>query len=420
MDNMSYNVYGQISALDFLHFTLLEYQRLQLKAYHDEEIIHRQRERKLAEITVPAIDDMFYRDPAIIIRNFDYGNAFFLPPSNYHTQQTGGSGIDIDEGLLRLAVPVSRFQNNPPKSRDEKRQERKRLEHEKDNNEMAGYSPQSKKVVPKRKIKNAGPIQIEDIELNDRAEPSAIKGSLKPKIISKQNKVNNTESTIFKDNQLPFRSKELESKLENLDSIRVSPNIKIDDFQTNQSPSKFSSRANLGISPSTQKLLGVGAHTSSVRSLYGYGSRGQNTPHKEENKETDAAPEPESDTDSHKEDFSSMLYNVHKPSFITRSGKKTSNEDKEVASYYKGNTNRSRSPPPDLPPRDFTELNDRQIKQSLDLEQSEEKSHFGNEYSKFLNSSRSPSKSDAENNEKSRREGDREKRISVLDDVEDF
>lgn len=63
LDPMSFDAYGQVSALDFLHFTLLEFQRLQLKAYHDEEIMHKQRQRKLAEIKVPPISEMFYRDP---------------------------------------------------------------------------------------------------------------------------------------------------------------------------------------------------------------------------------------------------------------------------------------------------------------------------------------------------------------------
>jgi hypothetical protein len=69
-----------VSALDFMHYCLLEYQRLQLKAYHDDEIMMRQRERKLKELTVKPIDTMFYRDPCILIRNFDYENEVYVPP----------------------------------------------------------------------------------------------------------------------------------------------------------------------------------------------------------------------------------------------------------------------------------------------------------------------------------------------------
>lgn len=409
---MSYNLYGQVSALDFLHFTLLEYQRLQLKAYHDEEITHRQRERKLDEITVPAIDDMFYKDPAIIIRNFDYEHAVFLPASNYQTNQTGDTVININENLLRLAVPSSRFQNNPPKTREELRMERKRKENEKDNPPETGFSKQPQKIMRVKANKNAKPLMDEDKELNDRSEVNALKGSKNPKVISRIVQNNNTASTIFKDDLPSSIVRNPDSRIVKFDGEQDNKNKEIFGTRNDESPSKTSSRANLGISPSTQKLLGIGSdrgHTSSYRSLYAYGSRGQDTPQKEENKETRAAPEPDSDNDSHKDDFSSILYNTYKPSFLLhKSEKKARNEEKEVESLYRGNHNGTKSPPPKLPPRD-----------SPDLEQSEEKIHFGGEYSKS-NNSHYPSKHDIENNLKSKREGDREKRISVLDDVEDF
>ena len=125
LDFRSYNSQMEMSTVDFLHFILLEYQRLQLKAYHDDEIKYNQKERKLKEITVPPIEEMFYKDPQILIRNFDYENAVYIPQENMQNISTDLTILDMNDTILRIGVPASKFQNNPPKTLEEQRRERK-------------------------------------------------------------------------------------------------------------------------------------------------------------------------------------------------------------------------------------------------------------------------------------------------------
>ena len=127
LNPLSFNSTEEISVLDFMHFCLIEYQRLQLIAFHDDEVMQRQRKRKLDDVRVPPIDQMFYKDPSIIIKIFDYDNAGYIPAVQYQTNRTVNTVFgEIDEGLLRIAAPVSKFQNNPPKTVEEKRKEREK------------------------------------------------------------------------------------------------------------------------------------------------------------------------------------------------------------------------------------------------------------------------------------------------------
>ena len=64
---------------------------------------------------------------ALSSKIFDYDNVGYIPAVQYQTNRTVNTVFgEIDEGLLRIAAPVSKFQNNPPKTVEEKRKEREK------------------------------------------------------------------------------------------------------------------------------------------------------------------------------------------------------------------------------------------------------------------------------------------------------
>jgi len=399
IEGLSYDSQGQVSALDFLHFTLLEYQRLQLKAYHDDEVMHWQRQTKLAEMTVSAINTMFYRDPWIIIKNFDYENESYVPPSYYNTAQTNNASpeVEINEALLRISTPASRFQNNPPKTREEQRRVRNKEKHAEEH-EHVKVPTHAPKVI--KSTKNT--IKVENTELNDREEHPLQKASRKALKDPAHNVFK--QSTPVRNNSSQERVKKLESELKRLDNERGSIQKEIQNLKSDQiglSPSK-GSQAHLKASPSMTKIFKNGSErgqTSSHRSLYQYGSRSNIMVPQEDHKMNIVEQSAVSSDEEHKEDFSYFLdCAAHKPNFLSRSAKKQNQVDPDSYENYEMNKS-----PPELPPRDFNKMfRDKQ----------------DDEYSK-THSSPYPSKYDIDEEQKTnRRQDDREKRISVLDDVE--
>jgi hypothetical protein len=187
--------------------------------------------------------------------------------------------------------------------------------------------------------------------------------------------------------------------------------------QKSLSPSK-GSQVHFKASPSIPGIFSNGSdrgHTSSYRSLYVYGSRSnilfQAEDEKLDIRKLNPPEKSESSEEINEEDFSNFLtLAAHKPSFLSRSGRKTRIEA-NYENYYLDKKN-----PPKLPPRDFDEINDFKLKQSLDFTNSDDR-RLG-EYSKSQ-SSRFQSKYGLDEEEKfNRREADREKRISVLDNVD--
>ncbi|CAI2368078.1 unnamed protein product [Moneuplotes crassus] len=184
LDKMSYNSLMQISALDFLHFSLLEYQRLQLQTYHDEEIKHEQHIRKLKECTVPKIDDMFYKDPSLIVKNFDYENAVYLPKEHARNITEDEDATALYEKICKIGIPISKFQNNPPKTRDEQR--RKRNKEKKPSRKEEDQSPID--IISGKQPKKVMRLKHEDMELNDREESKLIDKSKDLKMNSSRDK----------------------------------------------------------------------------------------------------------------------------------------------------------------------------------------------------------------------------------------
>lgn len=355
IDSLSFNSKGEASALDFLHYILLEYQRLQLKAYHDEEIMHRQRKRKLAEITVPPVDELFYKEPAIIIKNFDYENAVYVQPTQYITQHTDGSLIaEIDEALLRIAAPASRAQNNPPKTREEQRKERiKEKNQENEDHALKGLSTAPKVIKTFRE-----PTKNEEERSKEREEHARPphKKVLKSKNKDLHQNIFSQEDFISGPHHPTTKSKTVSKKVK----------IPVQAHET-LSPSK-SSKGHLQVSPSIPAVFSNGSergHTSSYRSLYNYGSRGQDIISRQVDTKTPA--DDDSEEERPKADFSNFLSSAaQKPSFLTRSNKKRKN-----TSNYHANHNVNRSPP-ELPPRDFSPSNEFKLRQSMDMDQSED------------------------------------------------
>jgi hypothetical protein len=221
LDTLSYNSYGQVSALDFMHFTLLEYQRLQLKAYNDEEIMHKQRERKLAEVTVPPIDKMFYKDPSIIIRNFDFENSKYVSQLNYNTPFSNGEVVDgIDVSLLRIAAPTSRLQNNPPKTREEQRKERMKERNQEEINELdQAKGPKVIKISKKNVDTVAAELNEREQFVEERKKIIKKVGNAQKQNIFSQNNPYGGSSNPLE--QSPNdKVKDLETKLHKLDVER--------------------------------------------------------------------------------------------------------------------------------------------------------------------------------------------------------
>ena len=164
-------------------------------------------------------------------------------------------------------------------------------------------------------------------------------------------------------------------------------------------------------------------HTSSHRSLYSYGSR---------NNDIISTPQVEIETphvqiklssEIQSEEFSGFLSSaaLHKPSFLDKTKK-----IKHIESDYETNYKRQ-SNAPELPPRDYP--NELQPNKSNDFDYADERRRDDDFVSKSEKlKSEAPSLPARDSHydmnllleeAKGRREGDREERISVLDDVDE-
>lgn len=292
LDTLSFSSSEEISALDFMHFWLIEYQRLQFKSNHDEEIMYRQRERKLSEIYVPLIDDMFYRDPAIIIRNFDYSNHYAYSPPDYGSNiGTTVNGVEIDESLLRIAAPSSKFQNNPPKTREEQRKEQKLKEKQSNEPKKLDLDielpPQAPKVVKGKKILNAQPDDVNDQGLPPKVRSSRIIGS---------GAAGPQSHNIF-------------SQSDREDMSSYSPPEKNRGLETNQKRSNDERSSNYNLSPHNVPgifTLGAGTHSTSQRSLFRSVGRNEDIEIAETQQEPLLESESEPDNEK-KQEFSNFL-----------------------------------------------------------------------------------------------------------------
>ena len=292
LNPLSFNSTDEISVLDFMHFCLVEYQRLQLKAFHDEEVMQKQRKRKIDDIKVPPIDQMFYKDPSIIIKNFDYDHAEYVPVAPYQTNRTANTTFgEIDEGLLRIAAPTSKFQNNPPKTVEEKRKLREKADD--DETVVKTAAPQKAKLLSTKNIKK------DDHELNERDADFQVTNNMKIIGGSKARKDANIfaqddklDAPTYK-NDAPSQLKlsENRAKVGNQERAKLTP-IK-------------GSNINLGV-PGVFINNSEAGHTSSHRSLYSYGSRNNDIISASQ---ADIVPEtqPSRPDEKQQEDFSGFL-----------------------------------------------------------------------------------------------------------------
>lgn len=335
LNPLSFNSTDEISVLDFMHFCLVEYQRLQLKAFHDEEVMQRQRKRKVDDIKVPPIDQMFYRDPSIIIKNFDYENAQYIPVAQYQTNRTVNTAYgDIDESLLRIAAPTSKYQNNPPMTVEEKR----KLREKPDDDEalIKTVVPQKPKHISSKTIKKG------DHELNDRDIDAQAANDDKSIIGGGKSRVN--ANVFTKDGKLdtsaqqnsalgPAKTTGSRGKIRNQESAKLMP----------------ARGANLGV-PGVFINNSDAGHTSSHRSLYSYGSRNNDIISVPQT-ETKPQAQPKQPVESYNADeFSGLLSSaaINKPSFLDKT-KKHKHADSNHENYENSHSNRASVP--ELPPR---------------------------------------------------------------------
>lgn len=334
LNPLSFNSTDEISVLDFMHFCLVEYQRLQLKAFHDEEVMQKQRKRKIDDIKVPPIDQMFYKDPSIIIKNFDYDHAEYVPVAPYQTNRTANTTFgEIDEGLLRIAAPTSKFQNNPPKTVEEKRKLREKADD--DETVVKTAAPQKAKLLSTKNIKK------DDQEPNEWDADFQVTNNIKiiggskarkdPNIFAQDDKL---DAPTYK-NDAPSQLKltENRAKISNQERAKLTP-IK-------------GSNINLGV-PGVFINNSEAGHTSSHRSLYSYGSRNNDIISASQ---ADIVPEtqPSRPDEKQQEDFSGFLSWAaqNKPSFLNKTKK-----HRQLDSNYENAYNKVANAP-DLPPRDY-------------------------------------------------------------------
>lgn len=318
--------------------------------------MYRQRERKLAEITVPPIDQMFYRDPAIIIRNFDYVNDLSMVGISKFNTKTSTTiiGGNLDEALLRISAPSSKFQNNPPKTREEVRKEKKLKEIQDaiktSESELPTQGPPKviKKLPPK-------PVNIEDTKIESAEQTFGAKKLLASnRIIGGAG--NAKESSIFNSNDSPQTNHkitktgkiELEEEKSNKDSL---------------SPHK-SSRYNLN----SGQVPGIFtrsdyANTASQRSLFKSASRNDDIDMVDVRKQLITS-EIESEVEK-QEEFSNFLFSAakNKPTFMNRSSKR---QLQVSVLQYEHHYEPSGGAPPMLPPRDYIEKEEHKATLSID------------------------------------------------------
>lgn len=286
-----------------------------------------------------------------MIRNFDYDNEKYIPQSHFQTHHTVITQAgEIDENLLRIAVPASRFQNNPPKTREEQRKERNKEKH------VAGTESLDFGTAPKSIKAIRATTKNEDKHAEGIEEKKAHKKVIKRPVENKRNSVFQND-TFHQEHSSELHGKESIAR-------RLQPD------QNSLSPSK-GSQAHLRASPSIPGIFTNGSergHTSSYRSLYAYGSRGQDIITRREDKKS--VEQEDQSVDEHKQEFSQFLYSAAQtPAFLTKSGRK---KHVNISSNYEANHGYTKSPP-ELPPRDFNETSEFKVRQQLDMDNSDER-----------------------------------------------
>lgn len=251
---------------------------------------------------------------------------------------------------MRIAAPSSRFQNNPPKTREELRKERnKEKTTQGAENPDFGTIPKSVKAVrAAAKVEENNDDKIEEKKVHK-------------KVIKRP--VENKRNSVFQ-NDTFHQEHSSEVHVKGSFGKRLQPE------QNSLSPGK-GSQAHLKASPSIPGIFtneSERGHTSSYRSLYAYGSRGQDIITRREDKKS-IEQEDQSD-EEHKEEFSQFLYCASQtPAFLTKSGKK---KHVNISSNYEANHGFTKSPP-ELPPRDFNETSEFKMRQQLDMDNSDDK-----------------------------------------------
>ena len=133
IDSLSVSLSERVPSLDFVNHCILEYKRLETK----DDVAARRKElmlkEKQARKQVKDLDQLFYKDPRILMRNYKEDEQHDRVTDAKHRanedleqeQVTASFSQDALQQFLSMGTVKSQFRNEPPTSREEMLRSRK-------------------------------------------------------------------------------------------------------------------------------------------------------------------------------------------------------------------------------------------------------------------------------------------------------